>query len=71
MNEYEKVERDTFAAYRDALPRHTRCHIVRICEPPEMWFSLEGVKMAFIEMMDGSAYYQGKTDEYYILSSKS
>lgn len=71
MSEYDKVDEETFIAFRDALPRSaTRCHIVRICEPPQMWFSNNnGLKMAFIVMMDGSSYYGGKTDEYYILSS--
>lgn len=68
--DFTEVQKEEFLAFIAKLPERIRGHIIRICEPAQMWYSDGGEKLAYIILMDGSDYYQGQTNKYFVLSSR-
>ncbi|MNN67777.1 hypothetical protein D3C81_1834330 [compost metagenome] len=73
---YRQVEKEEFEAFVKSYPNELRWDVTGICEPPLGTYNdftkgnwPESI-VAKVKLMDGSSYYDFKTDEYFILETE-
>ena len=75
--EFKQVSKEEFDAYAKAYPNPLDWNVAGMFEPPLGSFNdftlgkWPETVVAYAHLMDGSAYYDGKTSEYFILAGET